>query len=212
MPVILLHLLPASLYALLGLHFWRSRWLQPALGPRQELLPWERGALLAALGAHGFALHHAFFASNGMVFGFSLALSLMLWLAVLFYWIESLYARLDGLLVGVSIAALFQFRPHLRVRLTRFGNGWVVLSAGLLVAAYFVCEEPQSLGASVAKAVGQFTAGLPGAEVKLSPELVDYRLYGLDEVLCWPAGTGYALADWLTSRGHTPRFVEWSKR
>ncbi len=49
-------------------------------------------------------------------------------------------------------------------------------------------------------------------EVKLSPELVDYKLYGFDEVLCWPAGTGYALADWLKSRGHTPKFVEWSKR
>ena len=49
-------------------------------------------------------------------------------------------------------------------------------------------------------------------DVKLSPELVDYKLYGFDEVLCWPAGTGYALADWLKSRGHTPKFVEWSKR
>ncbi len=49
-------------------------------------------------------------------------------------------------------------------------------------------------------------------EVKLSPELVDYKLYGFDDVLCWPAGTGYALADWLKSRGHTPKFVEWSKR
>ena len=49
-------------------------------------------------------------------------------------------------------------------------------------------------------------------EVKLSPELVDYKLYGFNEVLCWPAGTGYALADWLKSRGHTPKFVEWSKR
>lgn len=45
-------------------------------------------------------------------------------------------------------------------------------------------------------------------EVKLSPELVDYRLYAYDEVRCWPAGTGYALADWLRSRGHEPQFME----
>ena len=32
-------------------------------------------------------------------------------------------------------------------------------------------------------------------EVRLSPELVDYRLYTPDTVKCWPAGTGYALAD-----------------
>ncbi len=49
-------------------------------------------------------------------------------------------------------------------------------------------------------------------EVKLSPELVDYRLFALDEVKCWRAGTGQALADWLRARGHEPRFVEFPKR
>jgi len=42
--------------------------------------------------------------------------------------------------------------------------------------------------------------------VRLSPELVDYRLYDLPDLKCWPAGTGYALADWLRSRGHEPVF------
>jgi len=45
-------------------------------------------------------------------------------------------------------------------------------------------------------------------EVRLSAELVDYRLFSPETVKCWPAGTGYALADWLTSRGHTPQFVQ----
>ena len=49
-------------------------------------------------------------------------------------------------------------------------------------------------------------------EVRLSPELVDYRLFAPEAVKCWPAGTGYALADWLTSRGYTPSFVEFPKR
>jgi NAD+ diphosphatase len=49
-------------------------------------------------------------------------------------------------------------------------------------------------------------------EISLSPELVDYRLYELDQLKCWPAGTGYALADWLRSRGHEPEFVAWEKR
>jgi NADH pyrophosphatase NudC (nudix superfamily) len=43
-------------------------------------------------------------------------------------------------------------------------------------------------------------------EVRLSPELVDYRFYELDQLKCWPAGTGYALADWLRTRGHEPVF------
>ncbi|RYG14900.1 MAG: NUDIX domain-containing protein [Burkholderiales bacterium] len=49
-------------------------------------------------------------------------------------------------------------------------------------------------------------------EVRLSPELVDYKLYAPDAVKCWPAGTGYALADWLRSRGHEPQFVDWSRK
>ena len=44
-------------------------------------------------------------------------------------------------------------------------------------------------------------------EVRLSPELVDWRLYELPELKCWPAGTGYALADWLRTRGHEPVFL-----
>ena len=47
-------------------------------------------------------------------------------------------------------------------------------------------------------------------EVKLSPELIDYRLYEPENLKCWRAGTGYALADWLTSKGLTPQFVELS--
>ena len=48
--------------------------------------------------------------------------------------------------------------------------------------------------------------------VKLSPELVDYRLYAFEDIVCWPAGTGYALADWLKSRGYNPPFAQWTKR
>ena len=49
-------------------------------------------------------------------------------------------------------------------------------------------------------------------DVRLSPELVDYRLYDLDQLKCWPAGTGYALADWLRTRGHEPQFQAWEDR
>ncbi|HWS04389.1 MAG TPA: NUDIX hydrolase [Burkholderiaceae bacterium] len=45
-------------------------------------------------------------------------------------------------------------------------------------------------------------------EVRLSPELAEYRLYAPGSVRCWPAGTGYALADWLRARGHEPRFID----
>jgi NADH pyrophosphatase NudC (nudix superfamily) len=49
-------------------------------------------------------------------------------------------------------------------------------------------------------------------EVRLSPELAEYRLFAPHDVRCWPAGTGYALADWLRSRGHDPQFMEFPGR
>jgi NAD+ diphosphatase len=49
-------------------------------------------------------------------------------------------------------------------------------------------------------------------EVRLSPELAEYKLFDYSQVLCWPAGTGYALADWLRSRGYEPRFMDTSQR
>jgi NADH pyrophosphatase NudC (nudix superfamily) len=45
-------------------------------------------------------------------------------------------------------------------------------------------------------------------EVSLSPELAEYRLLRPEQVRCWRAGTGLALADWLRSRGHEPVFLE----
>jgi NADH pyrophosphatase NudC (nudix superfamily) len=45
-------------------------------------------------------------------------------------------------------------------------------------------------------------------EVRLSPELAEYKLFEPATVRCWRAGTGLALAQWLRSRGHEPRFIE----
>lgn len=48
--------------------------------------------------------------------------------------------------------------------------------------------------------------------VVLSPELVEYRLIEPERVKCWPAGAGYALADWLRSRGYEPEFRDFFAR
>ena len=45
-------------------------------------------------------------------------------------------------------------------------------------------------------------------EIRLSPELIDYRTIAPEKVKCWPAGTGHALADWLRSRGIEPQYME----
>jgi ABC-type uncharacterized transport system permease subunit len=112
MPAILLHLIPSSLYVLLAVHFWRIQQREPALPLGQAVRPHERIALFAVLGLHALILQREIFTPEGMRFGFSIALALMLWLALLFYWVENLYARLEGLQTLVlPIAALTACLP-----------------------------------------------------------------------------------------------------
>ena len=49
-------------------------------------------------------------------------------------------------------------------------------------------------------------------EVRLSPELSEYRLLPPEQVRCWRAGTGLALAAWLKSRGIDPVFLDEAPR
>jgi NADH pyrophosphatase NudC (nudix superfamily) len=53
---------------------------------------------------------------------------------------------------------------------------------------------------------------LARGEVRLSPELSEYKLFAPADLVCWPAGTGYALADWLRRRGIEPRFMDLPRR
>ena len=53
---------------------------------------------------------------------------------------------------------------------------------------------------------------LARGEINLSPELAEYKLHALPDLRCWRAGTGYALADWLRTRGHEPQFIEMPPR
>jgi len=66
----------------------------------------ERLFLLVALLAHGAALHTVIFPGAQMRFGFGVAVSLMVWLAICFYWVETLYTRLDGLHAVVMPAGM----------------------------------------------------------------------------------------------------------
>ncbi|WP_374662465.1 NUDIX domain-containing protein [Inhella sp.] len=44
-------------------------------------------------------------------------------------------------------------------------------------------------------------------EIRLSPELVEYKLLPPEQVRCWPQGTGQALATFLRSRGIEPQWM-----
>jgi NADH pyrophosphatase NudC (nudix superfamily) len=48
-------------------------------------------------------------------------------------------------------------------------------------------------------------------EIVLSPELSEYKLMRPQDIKCWPAGTGKAVADWLRSKGIEPQWMEFPK-
>lgn len=45
-------------------------------------------------------------------------------------------------------------------------------------------------------------------EVRLSPELLEVKRYQPHELRPWPRATGFAVADWMKSRGHAVTFIE----
>lgn len=45
-------------------------------------------------------------------------------------------------------------------------------------------------------------------EIKLSPELSDYRRYQPHELRPWPRATGFAVADWMRKRGLEVTFID----
>lgn len=54
------------------------------------------------------------------------------------------YNRLDGLLVGVSIAGIYQFLPDFWNKIIKFGNHLIIISMFVLTGAYFVCYNSAS--------------------------------------------------------------------
>ena len=120
------HILAALIYGALGFHFWNTRWrerdTQCVACPMQT---WERAAIAAALLVHASGLHDALFAEAGMRFSFSFALSLMMWLAVLIYWLEGFMARMEGMQPMVlPLAAVCALLPVV------FPNVHLVANAG----------------------------------------------------------------------------------
>lgn len=119
-----MHVLAAAIYTALSLQLWRTSRRgslnsvanQPAHGsaglPGLSFV--ERISLLAALAAHALSIRMAIFDGTQVHFGFAIALSVMVWLAIVLFWIESFFARLNGLLVlGLPAAALTSLLPAL---------------------------------------------------------------------------------------------------
>ncbi|MBN8669619.1 MAG: acyltransferase [Chitinophagales bacterium] len=72
--------------------------------------------------------------------------SWMYWYRYVYY---PTYTRLDGLLVGVAIAALYKFRPATWQKLSRWGNLWILIGACILAIAFNAWEDIMEYQASV---------------------------------------------------------------
>lgn len=100
---ILLHLLPALLYATLA---------AACLQNNKNRRAWTSALLLSALLAHAWLLENILFNQGDLHFGLSTALSLTLWLAMAIYALEALVTPLNGLLKRASpIAAISCLLP-----------------------------------------------------------------------------------------------------
>ena len=69
------------------------------------------------------------------------------------YWYKYIYYptynRLDGFLIGVTIAGIYVFKSSLFDKISKFGNLFVLIGLCLLTVAYFLCEDQQTFKASV---------------------------------------------------------------
>jgi ABC-type uncharacterized transport system permease subunit len=119
---ILLYAVTAALYGLLALYFWRTRWGKAAQADSAQTdaataataatRGWEHAAILAPLLLHAMLLYQVLFGAPELRFGFGLALSIILWLAVLIYWLERNFLNLEGMQpVLLAAAAICSFLP-----------------------------------------------------------------------------------------------------
>lgn len=140
------------MYVGLAWHFWNTRWRRA--GAAKGLRAWERAVLLIPLALHAWLLYEGIF-SRELRFGFAQALSVMMFLGIVVYWVESLYYSLEGMqplllpMAGLSVPlpALFpglasssahsesvEFRLHLALAMVAYSLFVIALLHAALMA------------------------------------------------------------------------------
>ncbi len=209
---ILLQVLPAALYAVLGVHFWRTRWADTgapigATPTLRRLAPWERITLLSGILLHGAGLYLLLFPGGAMNFGFSYALSLIVWLALVFYWIENFYARIEGLqTLAMPVAAICALLPlafpgqHLLANAGSSVFRAHFLMAMLAYSLFTLAALHALLMAAAEKRLhkGRLSRALAGLPPLLTMEALLFRLIAIAFVLLTlTLGTGIVFSEAL---------------
>ncbi|MGZ8230736.1 MAG: cytochrome C assembly family protein [Burkholderiales bacterium] len=115
---ILAYVANGLLYAALAIYFWRTRWRKATADGPEAYSGFsdqaEHYAVLIPLAIHTVLLGRSLFAPDGMHLGLANALSAILWLTVLIYWLGNFVYHLEGLQAFVlPLAAAAAMLPAL---------------------------------------------------------------------------------------------------
>ena len=217
MPDILLYAVTSLLFAALGWHFWRTRWRAQgaAAGEVHRIAAWERVAILAPFALHSWLLYGSLFGAAELRFGFSQALSVMLWLTVLIYWVESMIYELDSmqalvlplaaacallpaLYPGAETGAYtrsFEFRLHLLLAMLAYS---LFTIAALHATLMTVLERRLHGGALAGPSGGQLAGPWASLPPLMTLEALLFRILALGFVLLTlTLATGFVFSEEL---------------
>lgn len=190
---IVFHLLAALAYGVLAVSIWR-----PLAKGNEEVTAGKlrRICLTGAIVLHGIGIVQAILPAQSLHLGWALALSAAIWLGMLVFWIESLFMRIDGLLLillpactfAAALAGLFPgghtvahagnewLRIHLLIALTAYGLITVAaLQAMLMTALERQLHRPVESAAS-RTLLGRALDSMPPLLVQ---EVLLFRLIGI---------------------------------
>lgn len=111
---ILPYLANALLYGALAGYIWRTRWREtrPGLPDTAFARGIDHYAVLVPLALHTFLLSQSAFAEDGLRLGVGNAVSAIIWLTVLIYWLGNFFYHLEGLQILVMpVAAVASLLP-----------------------------------------------------------------------------------------------------
>ena len=115
MPDFIFYPITSLMYTALAVYFWRTRWTAAATSvPRAASGTLEHFLVMVPMTLHGVLLYQAVFAGDGVHLGIGNAISTIVWLTVVIYWLGNLYYNAEGLQAMVMpVAAVCVLLPAL---------------------------------------------------------------------------------------------------
>lgn len=140
MPHLIPYLVVAFIYIAVAIDFWRLAKDSTSSDDRTQSLKLHSAMIALGLILHGGLLYHDVFALGGFNFGLFYALSAILWLTALIYWITNLKHKIDILQAFVlPPAALFVLLSAISIKdydVTHTEASWFLAHVSIAILAY----------------------------------------------------------------------------